>query len=410
MNARPQRLTRGQGAADMPRRAARLMQVDIRHAYYADALSEGQCPDFGVCPTPPTAELMRSLGLMFLAEPAGFSVLYDVTRADGLCWYLRQHGTPPDGGPTGQYWTRLSFALSPTNPAFINFTDVPIGINPTAQNFYFSNQMAHRWGAEILLNEGERVDGAALLPVAGPEVRVETPPGVKAVTAFDIAGDPVMTVPRCVPVPGSPPSEVCRDFVFLDFKTLPEDKYTIECLAESGSPPISAQPMLYTLAAPIPLCFIDLLFSKPTADSAGIYPVDLFPVDGVPTVTPVRYALRFAARSTFWRYYIVPQPQREQLEDLAIETLGDAPPVVFTGPQKVRLVTGAPAYRFVSEARLLLQQQSPYRLRLKGWPKRAHGAEDVLMRRLPVAASRQVLPEGGRDAPDQNYSDIYVYV
>jgi hypothetical protein len=213
-----------------------------------------------------------------------------------------------------------------------------------------------------------------------------------------------------VPVPGSPPSEVCRDFVFLDFKTLPEDKYTIECLAESGSQPASVRPMLYTLAEPIPLCFVDLLFSKPIMESAGIYPVDLFPADSAPAITPIRYALRFAARSTFWRYYIVPQPQREQLEDLAIVTLGDAPPVAFSGPHKVRLVTGVPAYRFVSEERLLLQQQSLYRLRLKGWPKRAYGADDVLVRRLPVAASKQVLPEGGRDEPERNYSDIYVYV
>jgi hypothetical protein len=410
MNARPHKVTQRRGAADTPRRAARLMQVDIRHAYYADALSEGQCPDFSVCPTPPTADLMRSLGLMFLAEPAGFSVLYDLARAEGLCWYLRQHGTPPDGGPAAQYWTRLSFALSLTNPAFINFTDVPIGTNPIGQNFYFSNQVAHREGAEVVLNEGERVTGAALLPVEGPEVRVETPLGVKGVAAFNIAGELVLAAPRCVPVPGSPPSEVCRDFVFLDFKTLPEDKYVIKVETDPGVTPVPPRPMLYTMAEPIPLCFIDLLFSKPTAASDGIYPVDLFAAEGAAKITPVRYVLRFAARSTFWRYYIVPQPQREQLDGLAIESLGDAPEAFFSGPDKVRLVTGAPAYRFVSDEPLLLQQQSSYRLRLRGWPRRAPGADDVLVRRLPVAAAKQVLPEGGRAGPEENYSDIYVYV
>lgn len=406
------RSKRGAGSASgaARNRFARLMQVDIRHDYYADATSEGACPDFEVCPTPASAERMRSLGLNFIAEPAGFSVLYDVTRAEGLCWYLRQHGVPPDGGEDGQYWTRLSFVLSLKNPSFINFTEIPINTNPTERNFYFTNQSAHRSGGEVLLSEGERVDGGALLPVEGSEVRVETPAGVKEVVALDIAGFPALVVPRCVTEPGPPPTQVCRDFVFLDFSTLDHDKYVIEYRTEPGRESPLPRPMLYTTAQPVPLCFIDLLFSKPTSDAAGIYPVNLFPADGEPSIKPVRYVLRFQARSTFWRYYIVPQPQREELEDLAIESLRDTPPAVFSGPTEVRLVTGAPAYRFVSDERLQLQQQSNYRFRLKGHSRRARGIDDVLIRRLPVAASKQVLPEGGSNEPDQNYSDIYVYV
>src|SRR4051794_14977872 len=75
-------------------RYARLMQVAIRHSYYGD----DACHDFIAQPTPPTRELMRSLGLLFQREPTGFSVLYDVGRAEGLFSYLRQQGTPPGAG------------------------------------------------------------------------------------------------------------------------------------------------------------------------------------------------------------------------------------------------------------------------------------------------------------------------
>lgn len=414
-------------------RYARLMQVDIRHGYYAEAGETGACPDFRAAPTPPTRELMRSLGLLFLNESAGFSILYEPARAEGLYWYLRQHGTPPNGGKESQYWTRLSFVLSLKNLSFINFTEIPIDTNPTQQNFYFTNQDAHdlldqaapQVGPAIL-NKNKWVDGAALLPVEGPELRVRTPPDVKEVVVLDIAGQPVLAEFRCVPTQASPPTQVCRDVVFLDFTTLPEDKYVIEYVMQPGATPLLSRPILYTVAEPIPLCFIDLLFTKPSETADGVYPVGLYPeVDtnddphkaaaGNPetksgAIRPVRYMLRFEARATYWRYYIVPQPQREELEDLAIEPVGDTPPVSFSGPTRVRLATGALAYRFVSNDRLLLRQHSSYRFRLRGWTRRAPASDDILVACLPVASSKQVLPEGGTAHPTETYSDIYVYI
>lgn len=395
------------GAGVARHRYARLMQVAITHTYYSGSGPDRPCPDFDARPTPPTQALMRSLGLLFLREEAGFSVLYDEARAEGLFWYLRQHGTPANGGGEEQHWTRLSFALALNDLSFVNFTEIPIDTNPTRQNFYFTNRDAHRASAdEIILNKGQWVDGAAVLPVEGPDLRVETPPGVDEVVAFDIAGEPVLTVPRCVPPDASPPARVCRDFVYLDFTTLPPDKYVIEILGT----PARRYPILYTVGEPVPLCFIDLLFANPTGSAAGVYPVEHLHPEHKTAIRPRRYLLRFQARSTFWRYYIVPQPQRQELDGLAIETTGGVPPIPFAGPTRVALVNGAPAYRFVSEERLRLQQQSDYRFRLKGRVRRAPAAEDVLVERLSVAASKQVLPEGGPEEPDRNYSDIYVYV
>jgi hypothetical protein len=343
-------------------------------------------------------------------EPTGFSVLYDVRNAKGLCSYLRAHGVPPDGGAMEQFWTRLSFVLSLDNPYFVNFTDIPIGTNPYEENFYFTNQQAHRSDGEVVLNMGERVDARALLPVEGPEVRVPTPANVERVVVRDIAGFPVIEMPRCVQLPGSPPTEVCSPYVFLDFRTLPEDKYVVDYETVSRVPPMLSRPILYTVAELNPLCFIDLLFSKPTEGVEGIYPIDLFAPEPADSIEPVRYALRFKARSTYWRYYIVPEPQREALEGLAIETMGERLPVPFSGPVQVRIANGERAYRFVSDVRLLLQQRSSYRFQLNGWVQRGLPTGDPLIASMPVAGNKQVLPEGGKDNPELNYSDIYVYV
>lgn len=418
-------------------RYARLMQVEFRHAYYSSDGLPGPCPDFAVVPTPPTQGLMRSLGLQFLAEPAGFSILYNVARNRGLFWYLTQHGLPQEAVPTphivAEYWTRLSFVLVLKNPAFVNFTQIPIETDLTERNFYFTNQEAHPFGHRefeprreyAILNKGDWVDGAVTIQVTGPQVRVETPEGVKEVAALDIAGKPVVVgydtagrplpaIPRCIPEVGSPPDQVCRDFVYLDLTTDDQDKYTILVRKTDGSDP-KEYPLLYSVPNPIPMGFIDLLFARPTPVAPGLYPVrglpwladDIEQIATEPNVEPMSYLLRFQARSTYWRYFIVPQPQREELEGLEIAPTGGGI-ATFSGPERVPIANGTVAYRFISNEPLLLQSRSDYHFRLKGWARRAPNRDGVLVARLPVASSDQVIPS--RCDPDRIYSDIYVYV
>jgi hypothetical protein len=284
---------------------------------------------------------------------------------------------------------------------------MPIDTNPIQQNFYFTNQNAHRTDpdADVVLTAGDWVDGSALLPVEGAEVRIETPPDVEEVVVYNIAGERVLVERRCVPVSASPPEEVCRSAVFLDFAKLGEDKYEIEVIGDV----VRRWPVLYTEAEPIPLCFVDLLFTNPTGRKADFYPVrHLYPEDKT-TIVPMRYTLHFRPRETFWRYNIVPQPQRAELDDLAIETEGGLQQIPFLGPETVTLINGALAYRFVSGKLLPTLQRSFFRFRLKGRSPRAPAIDDVLVSRLPVAASNQLVPS--RDGNiDENYSDIYVYV
>src|SRR5215213_1169611 len=233
-------------------RYERLMQVSIRHTFY-NGSSNFKCPDFEICPTPSSAALMQSLGLLFKRETTGFAVLFNALRTESLTNYLREQARR-DSGPlnAGPVWARLSFVLSLTNPYFVNFTDISIDTNPTDENFYFTNQFAHRKAdGAIVINPEDPVNDFALdsIRVVPTQASVSMDEDVKEVHVVDISGEVVICRPRCVPksllkekiaaaitcdeaadcTAGNQNCE-CTKTVYLDFSLLPEDKYTIELI------------------------------------------------------------------------------------------------------------------------------------------------------------------------------------
>lgn len=408
-----------------------LMRVSFRHQYYNRV--GNACPDLAVFPTGYSQRLMSSLGLVFQDEGTGFSVFYNTSRTQDLESYLRRQGTH-DLGPDEQFWTRLTFVLQARSPYFVNITDIPIDTDPTEKNFYFSNQDAHADDNDepddadgpYILNRREAVGAEQLVPVLPAQYQVTVVPTVIGVVVRAISGEVVMCEPRCIPdkipipppgpgcsewlesLPPTPPDR-CRSTIYLDFSLLPEDEYTIQYLTGTERDG-RLHKGLYRAEAPTPFALVDLLFSKPTANSAGVYPIkDLASIDDT-TIASVDYVLSFDARPTSWTYYIVPQPPEAELDDLVIESHEPHPDITFTGPSPVILVNDAAAYRFVSDQPLLLQQQSTYRFSLHGRRRLDRRlADDTLVERLPVAGNQQVLP---RVTPDgrRNYSDIYVYV
>ncbi|MEM9596576.1 MAG: hypothetical protein AAGD06_20075 [Acidobacteriota bacterium] len=404
-------------------RYERLMQVSIENTFYN--ASDGACPDFIVTPTPASASLMQSLGLLFRDEGTGFSILYDTRRRGALESYLRRQAEPQrpcTSVPPAQHWTRLSFTLTLDTPYFLNFTDLPIDLAPDTANLYFSNRQAHRETPDgpVLLNPGSLVsvddpeqEVLSLVPVSFP-VRVTD--DVEEVRILDLSGEAVLCLPRCAPRgllqflgsgvatcvdvdeylrhhPAAAEEIVdCRERIFVDMTTLPEGRYSVERVRAVG--PSESDAVLYTSAAPAPLAFVDLLFSQPTEDGgpAGVYPVrDLCPPEET-RIEPVHYRLRFGTRATTWGYYIVPGQQNEIFEQLRIEQLPHAAAdpgarrITFSGPCRVRLADGSTAYRFLSDGAVPLQEQSVYDFRLLD-------ADAVLMARLPVASIEQVLPK-----------------
>ncbi|HVG43233.1 MAG TPA: hypothetical protein VM890_00845, partial [Longimicrobium sp.] len=342
-------------------------------------------------------------------------VLYDALRKDQLISYLAARRT--DRGA----WTRLSFLLSLRNPYFVSISDLPIDTHATTRNFYLTNRQAHRRGKKmVLLTPGTRVTAAELKPVTGGQLVQPVTPAVEAVQLLDLSGAPVLTEPCCKPVPvlkngepvmkgGEPVTEMkCTDRVFLDFSTLPEDLYTVQETYVDGRA-TNLGDWLYTSLFPMPLCYVELLFSDPDGAPTGVYPVELPPPGQTTggTVAPggVDYTLRFTRRETWWSYYVMPQAPKGELHDLRIEHLpepgsGADPRVRFLGPCKVRLPGGRRAWRFLSACPLPLEQRSRLHLRLHGRTARMTRA-GVLVDRLPVASPQQVLPIPAQVAYEQ---------
>jgi hypothetical protein len=384
-----------------------LMRVSFRHSYYNRAGDDDACTDLSASPTPATLELMHTLGLLFRDEGTGFSVLYDTARRTDLILYLRRRGEKLDQGEE-QFWTRLSFTLASRSPDFISVTDIPINLNSTERNFYFSNLSAHRdpEDGKIILNSNTQVSEDELLPVIPPQFPVSLPNDVLGVEVRAISGEVVLCEPRCPPCPPAskppvarcgewleslppPAPNRCRDTVNLNFSSLPEDKYAIAYVRKGGARSLIGE-YLYTVAATAtPLAFIDLLFSAPTAQAEGLYPVQNLARKAEANILPVEYLLSFEARATVWNYYVVlpPPALKQTLGQLSIHSTSG---VTFAGPCGVILPNGAKAYRFVSEQPLRLRQQSRFVFRLCGRygdsPK-----DDVVIDRLPVAG-KQVLP------------------
>lgn len=380
----------------------RLMQVTVRHTYYNG--EDDLCLDFQVLPTPSTASLMHSIGLVFKEEPGGFSVFYNTREEQDLIQYLERQTDPGVPG----IWTRLSFVFVLTNQFFVNFTNINIKTNPALENFYFTNQRSHRrMEQQIVLHPETFVTERETLEVTPIQVPVVVPPKAKKVKVRAISNEEVLCFPRCFPkellLKKSPNAitckdaasgkgeEVCRDLLYINFSVLPEDKYTIEQVAKGGQI-IDQQEVLYTIASPVPFCFINLLFTSPTGQYPDHYPVQPLP-DGTIGIVPITYEIKFKARSTYWNYFVIPQRSKERLTDLKIKDVTpDRDPIEFAGPCRVTLTNGSMAYRFVSTVPIQLQQHSDFIFQL--WGK--HGLmvqENILIDRLPVASMKQVLPE-----------------
>lgn len=113
-----------------------------------------------------------------------------------------------------------------------------------------------------------------------------------------------------------------------------------------------------------------------------------------------RYVMRFQARSTLWKYYLVGEWAQDEVAvvDLGRET-------AFEPARPDRLADGRAALAVWSQDRIALQERPAQRFQLRG---RSGGTERVLIKRLPVAAARQLSVETIHGVPTP-VSEIFVH-
>jgi hypothetical protein len=372
-----------------------LYSVQIEHDYYNE--SGNRCPDFRVVPTPTCAALMQSLGLLLNDTGTGFTISYIQAQKQQLADWVARQDSPPYGN-----WAALSFALVCGNPGFVGFTDLPINTNAAVQNIYLSNRAAHVAGDVILLTRGAQVGPESFVTLTPNAFDLILQPDVVWLHVLAVSGEAVIRLKGPVLVkPGRPLT------VSVDFTGHPEGYYRLQTLRDDhliGLVP----PVLNSIASPTPMCFINLFFTRPTAETSGVYAVEL----GV--VTPVSFIVRFGARATRWTYYIIPQSAPGALTGLRVTGAAPGPPaqkIKFRSGPQLALPTGQMATPFTAETMLVLYQKSPYRMQLHGWREGQFGNNKVSMDHMPVAPASPVWPSLPRDAAlPENRSEIYVYV
>jgi len=373
-----------------------LFGVQVRHDYY-NGVANGRCPDLLAVPTPDSADLIADLGLVFKAQPDGFAVFYNAMRLNSLKQWLRDQTVPDNGDGNGAgCWARLRFQLTARAADFVSMSDLPVNTNPFVENFFFSNQTAHAAaGADQLatLCPGDKVQASDFLPVCGSSLTVTVPAGTDAVVVRDISGASVLTHPLTGPQTG----------VMVDLSSLPYDSYSLWAARGGTEQPGTPPQVVYSQQVPQPLGLVDILFSAPLPDSAGLYPLSIWG-DAAPA-GGVSYRLPFAARSTFWHYYIVNAAGEGRLENLAIS--GDGADFTLS-PMPVPLPTGQPAWRFAAASPLALRRIPPQRFRLTGTRVRPDGSrQNIKVDVLPAAPATPVWPA---DADGACLSQLYVYV
>jgi hypothetical protein len=403
-----------------------LMQVTISHDYYNGA--DDQCADFNIYPTTATAVLMKSLGLIFKQQHIGFSIIYNQCAKKSLLDYLRRQSDKQLDEQDN--WTRLSFIAGLTNQYFVNFTDLLFTTNPSVNNFYLTNQEAHRLtevpDTSIILNSDNYISQSSqtFLKVVPVKYKVDFDGAVK-IKVFNISGEKVLTQFKSVRRNGKEEDAPCdvgvdkcvqRVWCYIDFSLYPEAQYTIEwCKPEPANN--VTQDVLYTAEYSNPLCFINLLLSQPTKDQAGIYPIDLeAPIKYA--ITPIHYHMQFQRRSTYWVYWIIDKQSRS-LSELSIESMNGSTHS-FAGPfddHTHNKFNYPKVCYFVSKKTLALKQVPDYRFKLVG--KFDHEPKRSLVDPLPVASSQTVLPKkfcglgkAALEIRDQcrEYSELIVYL
>jgi hypothetical protein len=347
-----------------------LFTVEVTHTYY----SGGTCRDLIVHPTYDCEKLMKGLSLELRATSTGFLIIYDVRRKAALLNYIAMNGS----------WTCLSFILRSTDVCFLNFTDLPMDL--LYKTLYFSNTAGHLKTADkIFLHPGEYEKGAQSFPVFRSEKKVDLPDTdvMHVARVLDLSRKPLLTVS----------AERGSSYLYINLKSIPEGKYILEILEEPFKL-VSREEFIYINMSAPALGFINIMLQDPEKQHADFYPV------WNDVITTKHYLAAFESRATHWTYYMI-FPDSREVNELFIKSTGND--FSFDGPEQVNIGNGVNAYQFISQQRIPLKEESPYRFRL--FENKISGLAEEIVSWLPVAGPSQVLPMEGKI-----FSALYINV
>lgn len=371
-------------SATPPRDGRRLaayepaLRVALRHGYYGHA-DDGD--PFRVLVARGTAADLRAHGILVRTSRDEIVVVRDSARRV----HRQQPGARPD-------W--IALMVYGADDAFAAVSDVDMPAGGARDCLYVTNAgdgaAAPGVPASALRSERLAFLPATMTQALGPGQRLDV---------LSLAGDTMLDLD--VPANGAAAAgydvryDAAARRAVLDLRGLPAGRYVVRV---DGAPVATG---LRLAADLVPAAFLELLL-PPNGECGD-------------------YALAFQARSTFWKYTVVPRPGSGPLDSLAIGPAanGGAPrdqaAPAFLGPFDETLGNGASVQQFLSAAPIPLASRSAVRLRLTGRRKERMTRESVLVEYLPVPAKHQLALLTDRDlerlgTAERLCSEVFVYV
>ncbi|MBR1218529.1 hypothetical protein JQ557_11050 [Bradyrhizobium sp. U87765 SZCCT0131] len=421
-------------------RYERLMSLTVRHEFLG--LTE-TCSDFNIVPTDATQALLRNLRLIAKPRRGGIDVFYHTGQAAALLRHLlgRRH-SHREGTPftldrprlRTASWTRLTFLFTLENPAFTNYTEMPLSARPGDCALYLSNHAlaGDSTGTSHPQGTGPRqlaVDWSQLVPMqevnfSPAYVTIPTPKDATRVVVYDTSGRAIVLAepasPAAAAAPGSARPRTTEhplritfqpgQNVYLDMSGEHAGRYSYSITTDTAGPETA---FLYPGLLHTPLLLADLFLDGMAQD--GHLPIALpdhlpnnFDNDvAVSYIKPVAYDIRFQARQTIWNYFVVLPAGNAHVRHLTIEAASQDVPA-FDGPHPVPLAGGRTAYQFTAQRPCALRSRPDIALRLRGANGHDGEASRILLDRLPLpSAELGGLSPTGSGPPR---SDVFVYL
>lgn len=392
-----------------------LFSLELSHAYYRRQIPR----DLSIEPGADARALLDAYGMVFRQNPQGCRVFIPAARLDWLKTESR----------------RLVFYLSNRNPAFINFTDLPLDFDGyRARDLLF---FANAPGRD-LLHAGDFAGPAERIAYSSGKIRLElseeeAPPSSSAPDLIVLPGKPGArleiqlrdpernSILRSELIEGGERKYFSGSALLRSEKLRPDERlFTINWSDEAEG--------LYELiingAVKKKFCLLRAAGTLPPLGMIAISPAPLPELAGDGNSASPEYQLRFNARATRWTYFFIPEtPNLELLEmkitekkkamageaEKPLNGNGQGKPL-FGPPEERRLPGNQAVQAMTSIDHIPLQEQSDrtFQFHLKAQKKIEEKAIQKttidLTLDLPRPQADRIKVNGG-----QVHSEVFVY-
>lgn len=119
------------------------------------------------------------------------------------------------------------------------------------------------------------------------------------------------------------------------------------------------------------------------------------------------YSVRFNCRSVWWQY-LVSFPANMSMKNMAITRKNGNDPLLYIGPEEIKLPNGQPAYLFRSPRPFMLKEvpQDIFQLQKNYQPEEIHHG-DIVVDHLPNPPPALIKLDR---SSGEFYSDMYIYL